>query len=174
MSYFKDGDYVALIDNEYSVYDILEDVLGGVKTDKSRNIGKVIGNHNNCYKVQYGGEAKVGNYDPLSIGHIAVYLYALSQNKTGCLGSNTKKAGIIIDWDNYCKGNNITVQTAGPTGLPITSVYSPNDLIFEVRDPKSGRIPPEYSLPSSGGGKKRTTVRRNRIQRYFTRVIKRV
>jgi hypothetical protein len=159
------GDYVALISNDYNISDPVFDNLGTVNADGTRNIGRVVGSDKFCVKVQFGGEKRIANYDPLSLGFIIVHLAPDAVTKNGVL-SETKisNVGVIMDWDNYGTGNNVTVKSiANPTQ---TTVYPKSDLIFDVNEFKN------ISFKTSGG--RRITQRRDRVKRFLTRFAKRV
>ena len=164
---FEVGDYVALLSNDF-IIDDFHNPLGKINPDGSRNIGRVINKYENCVVVQRGGEKKTGIYDPIALGYIFVRIHPDTQNKTGSLGTNPNKVGVIVDWDNFATGNTISVRSGGVT---VPTPYAPSDLIFEVSNVK--KFTSNY-FASQTGGAKRSTLRRNRIKRYLTRVMKRV
>lgn len=168
---YEVGDYVALLSNDFIIDDIYN-ILGEIKADGSRNIGKVIAKEEYCLIVQHGGEKKTGRYDAMALGYVLVRINPDSTNKSGVLGSNPKKVGIIVDWDNFQTGKAVTVKSGSTDKAYNTSVYDPSDLIFEVNTVRT--VPTEYYAALTGGGRKRTTLRRNRVKRYFTRMAKRV
>lgn len=168
---YVEGDYVALLSNDF-IMDDFTNILGKINVDGSRNIGKVIGNQDRCVVVQYGGEKRKGEYDPITLGFVLVRIHPDTANKSGVLGSNPKKVGIIVDWDNFQKGNSVTVRSGNAEKTYQTSIYDPSDLIFEITTVRT--VPTEYFAIQTAGSVKRKTIRRNRIKRYLTRVINRV